>query len=165
MTVIVVGIDPGTAITGFGVLSYVNGAVSVLTYGSITTSKESTDAERLLELYTDIQSLFEEYSPAIVSCEKLFVQNNISSVMSVSQARGVVLLAAQKRSAEIVEYTPPQIKLALTGHGRADKLQVQKMVTTLLGLPEIPQPDDVADALAIAYCYTQSAGFSEATRT
>lgn len=156
----VLGIDPGIAITGFGVLDVDTSVLqpSVVTFGSIETPAGLHDSDRLHEVYRDLNQVLEAYSPDVVACEKLFVQRNVSSVMSVSQARGVILLAVRQQDLPVYEYTPSQIKLALTGYGRADKGQVQRMIMTLLGLDVCPTPDDVADALAVACCHAHVSG-------
>ncbi|MFA4860571.1 crossover junction endodeoxyribonuclease RuvC [Methanoregula sp.] len=153
-TMIVIGIDPGLARLGYGVISSENGTIQPVAYGCIETSgKNARASERLLQISDAVEALFEKYSPAHLSIEKLFFTNNITSAMSVSEVRGVVLLAAEKRKIEITEYTPNQVKQAITGSGRADKRQMQEMIMRLLHLAEIPKPDDAADALSIALCH------------
>ena len=151
---IVIGIDPGLARLGYGVISSVNGTIQPVAHGCIETSgKNARASERLLQISDAVEALFEKYSPAHLSIEKLFFTNNITSAMSVSEVRGVVLLAAERRKIPITEYTPNQVKQAITGSGRADKRQMQEMITRLLHLAEIPKPDDAADALSIALCH------------
>jgi crossover junction endodeoxyribonuclease RuvC len=136
---IIIGIDPGLATVGFGVIQKVEEKIIPVSYGCIRTSAEKQTSERLLEIYNEIKSLF--------------VNKNVTSAMNVSEARGVILLAAQQKQIPLFEYTPAQIKQAITGTGRADKRQMQEMITRLLGLDEFPQPDDAADGLSIALCH------------
>jgi len=150
---IIIGIDPGLATIGFGVIQKVEEKIIPVSYGCIRTSAEKQTSERLLEIYNEIKTLFEKYNPQIVAIEKLFFNKNVTSAMSVSEARGVILLAAQQKQIPLFEYTPAQIKQAITGTGRADKRQMQEMITRLLGLDELPQPDDAADGLSIALCH------------
>lgn len=151
---IVIGIDPGLARLGYGVIEVNRGDIRAICCGCIETSgKEYRASERLLKIYTAVEGLFEKYQPSHVSLEKLFFAKNISSAMGVSEVRGIVLLAAEQRTIPVTEYTPNQVKQAITGSGRADKRQVQEMITRLLRLEEIPKPDDAADALSIALCH------------
>jgi crossover junction endodeoxyribonuclease RuvC len=151
---IVIGIDPGLARLGYGVIEVAEGDVRMVCYGCIETSGKNIRAsERLLKIYTAVEELLEQYQPSHVSLEKLFFAKNISSAMGVSEVRGIVLLAAEQRAIPITEYTPNQIKQAITGSGRADKRQMQEMIKRLLRLKEIPHPDDAADALSIALCH------------
>jgi crossover junction endodeoxyribonuclease RuvC len=150
----VIGIDPGLARLGYGVIEVVKGGNQPICYGCIETSgKDMSPSKRLLKIYTEVDVLLEKYQPGHLSLEKLFFQKNISSAMAVSEVRGVVLLAAEQRNIPVTEYTPNQVKQAITGSGRADKRQVQEMITRLLRLEEIPKPDDAADALSIALCH------------
>ncbi len=151
---IVIGIDPGLARLGYGVIEVTMGEPRMICYGCIETSgKDLRASERLLKIYTAVESLLEKYRPSYVSLEKLFFAKNISSAMGVSEVRGIILLAAEQRTIPIAEYTPNQVKLAITGSGRADKRQMQEMIKRLLRLNEIPTPDDAADALSIALCH------------
>ena len=150
---IIIGIDPGLATVGFGVIEKVEEKIIPVSYGCIRTSAEKQTSERLLEIYNEIKTLFEKYDPQIVAIEKLFFNKNVTSAMSVSEARGVILLAAQQKQIPLFEYTPAQIKQAITGTGRADKRQMQEMIKRLLGLDELPRPDDAADGLSIALCH------------
>jgi crossover junction endodeoxyribonuclease RuvC len=151
---IVIGIDPGLARLGYGVIEVAEGDIRMVCYGCIETSGKNLRAsERLLKIYTAIEELLEQYQPAHVSVEKLFFAKNISSAMGVSEVRGIVLLAAEQRAIPVTEYTPNQVKQAITGSGRADKRQMQEMIKRLLRLKEIPHPDDAADALSIALCH------------
>jgi len=150
---IVIGIDPGLARTGYGVLSTGGRSPVLLTYGCIETGADRIHEERLLEIHTRVSDLFDEYDPAWVAVERLFFSRNTTSAMQVSEARGVLLLAAAQHGVPIAEYTPNQVKQAVTGSGRADKHQMQEMMRRLLRLEEVPRPDDAADGLAIALCH------------
>ncbi len=150
---IVIGIDPGVARTGYGVLRRCDPRPVPLTFGCIETGGDSRPSRRLLEIYERVSLLFDEYAPDCIVLEQLFFSRNITSAMHVSEARGVILLAAEEREIPVTEYTPNQVKLAVTGSGRADKHQVQEMVRRLLRLQELPRPDDAADGLAIALCH------------
>lgn len=149
---IVIGIDPGLATVGFGVLRKEE-KLTPLSYGCIRTSAEKQTPERLLEIYEEINALFEKYAPSAVAVERLFFNKNVTNAMSVSEARGVIFLAAQQKRIPVFEYTPLQVKQAITGSGRADKKQMQEMIKRLLNLKEIPKPDDAADGLSIALCH------------
>lgn len=146
----ILGIDPGTGILGFGVIEGQVQTPKMVDAGVIRTKVHQPEPERLLIIYESLQEIVEATKPQVVSVEKLFFARNVTTAMSVSQARGVVLLVAQQHNLPIFEYTPMQIKLALTGYGKADKKQVQEMVRLLLKLKEVPKPDDCADALAAA---------------
>jgi crossover junction endodeoxyribonuclease RuvC len=151
MSKIILGIDPGIADTGFGVIEKkAGGKISCLAYGSIKTKAGLPMAERLEILHNELEKIIQKYLPALASVEELFFQNNAKTAIIVGQARGVILLTCRKNKIPIVELTPLQVKQTIAGFGRADKLQVQKMVKLLLNLKEIPKPDDAADALAIA---------------
>lgn len=150
---IVIGIDPGLARVGYGVIAVRNRNPEPVGYGCIESGKDQPASVRLLHIYTEVAALFEKYPPAHVAVEKLFFAKNITSAMSVSEARGVILLLAEQRKIPVTEYTPNQVKQAITGSGRADKRQMQEMIKRLLRLSEIPQPDDAADALSIALCH------------
>ncbi len=150
---IVIGIDPGLARVGYGVLRKGERFPAPLAFGCIETGGDRSPPERLLEIHARVSALLDEYDPAWVVLEKLFFSRNVTSAMRVSEARGVILLAAEQHGVGIAEYTPNQIKQAVTGSGRADKHQVQEMMRRLLRLDEIPRPDDAADGLAIALCH------------
>ncbi|WP_292393747.1 crossover junction endodeoxyribonuclease RuvC [Methanoculleus sp. UBA303] len=150
---IVIGIDPGVARTGYGVLRRCDPYPTPLAFGCIETGGDSRPSRRLLEIYEKISLLFDDYAPDCVVLEQLFFSRNITSAMRVSEARGVILLAAEQREIPVTEYTPNQVKLAVTGSGRADKHQMQEMMRRLLRLQELPRPDDAADGLAIALCH------------
>ena len=152
---IILGIDPGTAATGFGIINKLkvkNQKLKVITYGCIKTPTNLTTAERLKVLHNQLNLLIKKYKPDMVAVEDIFFFKNLKTAVKVSQARGVILLTAAKSKIPIFECTPLQVKQATTSYGRAEKIQVQKMVKTLLNLKEIPKPDDAADALAVAIC-------------
>ena len=154
---IILGIDPGLATMGYGVINAVKGNYSVIDYGVVTTPKERTLPERLQQLEDGVKELIETYRPDNVSIEELFFSKNITTGIPVAEARGVILLTAVKAlGKEVYEYTPNQIKQAVTGYGGADKIQMQHMVQTLLRLKSVPRPDDAADALAVAICHAQT---------
>jgi crossover junction endodeoxyribonuclease RuvC len=152
----ILGIDPGTATTGYGIIDIINNdTIEVVNYGVIHTTPQQIMSDRLKAIFDDMNYLIETFSPDIMAVEELFFFKNSKTVITVSQARGVILLAAANHQIEIKEYTPLEIKVTLTGYGRADKLEMQNTVTELLNLDEIPKPDDAADALAIALCHHQ----------
>jgi len=146
------GIDPGLAGTGYGVILQDKSKLSLLNYGCIKTSKEQPFEDRLDCIYRGIVGILEKYKPDFCSLEELFFAKNVKSALKVGEARGVVILAAKHKNLKIYEYTPLQIKEALTSYGRADKGQIQTMVKILLRMKEIPEPDHAADALAAAIC-------------
>jgi crossover junction endodeoxyribonuclease RuvC len=153
---IILGVDPGTATTGFGVIDYIGGNIKLLDFGVIETSPKESTEKRLEVLFDELNDIIVKYQPEEVAVEELFFSNNAKTAIKVGQARGVILLAAQKAGVNISEYTPMQVKNGICGYGGADKKQVQKMVQMLLNLPEIPHPDDAADALAIAICHSSA---------
>lgn len=146
----IIGIDPGTATTGFGVIRVRGQNIEVLDYGVISTKKTLRDSERLVEIYDDLSTLMKKHKPQVACVEKLFFATNQKTAMSVSAARGVVMLLLEQLRVEVLEYTPLQVKSMITGFGKADKLQVQRVVQKTLQLSKIPKPDDAADALALA---------------
>lgn len=149
----IIGIDPGYAIVGFGVIEYERSHFSVVDYGAITTSAETPFNERLCEIYSDMEYILDKHRPEYMSIEKLYFQNNQKTAIDVAEARGVILLSAARRGIPIFEYTPLQVKQSVTGYGKAVKAQVQEMTKRILSLPQIPKPDDTADALAMAICH------------
>ncbi len=150
---LVLGIDPGTAICGYGLVEAAQGSRLIPhAYGAITTSSKARMTDRLMKLYDELDALIKQYQPAAMGVEQLFFNRNVTTAIPVGQARGVVLLAAAKNGLELVERTPLQVKQSVTGYGKATKDQVIYMVTKLLHLPAPPKPDDVADALAVAIC-------------
>ena len=153
---IILGIDPGYAIVGFGVIEKNGSNIRVIDYGVITTPKEDSMPKRLNDIYDSLCALIDKYKPDCIALEELFFQNNQKTAIAVAQARGVIELAGMKKIGRLYEYTPLQIKQALTGVGRAEKKQVQYMVKAILGLASIPKPDDAADALAVAITHSQT---------
>jgi len=150
---IVIGIDPGLARVGYGVIEVMGHHAEPVCYGCIESTKDQPATERLLHIYAELTALLAKYEPAQIAVEKLFFSKNITSAMGVSEARGVILLLAGQRRIPVTEYTPNQVKQAITGSGRADKRQMQEMITRLLRLDSVPKPDDAADALSIALCH------------
>ena len=155
---IILGIDPGRAIVGWGVIEYNASKFRVLGYGSIETPANTATEERLLLIQKGLKQIIEEYHPDQMAVEELFFNTNITTGIRVAEARGVILACAHSLGVKIFEYTPLQVKQAVVGYGRAEKKQVITMVTMLLGLPKPPRPDDTADALAIAVCHAHSGG-------
>ena len=154
---IILGIDPGLATMGYGVINAVKGNYSVIDYGAVVTPKDCTLPQRLKQLEEGVQELIETFKPDNIAIEELFFSKNVTTGIAVSEARGVILLTAVKGLGdEVYEYTPNQIKQAVTGYGGADKMQMQHMVQTLLRLKSVPRPDDAADALAVAICHAQT---------
>ncbi len=153
---IILGIDPGFAIVGWGVVDYRASHFKVLGYGSIETPAGLPMEERLSMIYDGINQLIETYHPEHMAVEELFFNTNITTGIKVAEARGVIIMAAQRKGVKIFEYTPLQVKQSVVGFGRAEKKQVITMVTMLLGLAKPPKPDDTADALAIAICHAHS---------
>lgn len=155
---VILGIDPGIATVGFGVIDYHAGTFKAIDYGAILTKAHIPLEDRLLEVYNGICELCKTFRPEAISIEELFFNSNRKTAVTVCEARGVILLAAKMSGVPIYEYTPLQIKQSVTGYGRAEKQQVQYMVKTILKLREVPKPDDTADALAMAIChgYSQS---------
>lgn len=148
---IILGVDPGTARTGYGVIEKIrNSVLRCVSYGCITTAKEKPAGERLVILEKELTQVLNTYRPDAVAVERLYFFKNLKSVMPVSEARGVILLAIAKKKLPVLEFTPLQAKMAITGYGRADKKQMQRMVQQILKLPQIPKPDDAADALGLA---------------
>lgn len=160
---VVIGIDPGTAITGYGLVrESENGDLIWLDHGVITTESKWDEPKRLLHLYQSLLKIIKKSRPDICAVEKLFFQKNVKTALGVGQGRGAALVAVAEAGLEIGEYTPNAIKQAVVGYGKADKNQVQQMVKLLLGLDDIPKPDDAADALAVAICHLHSTrGFKE----
>lgn len=151
------GIDPGTAICGYGVVEMQGSRMRPIFYGSVFTDKDMAPEMRLKKIHDDIYDIIEHFKPDLMSVEKLFFNRNVTTAIPVGQARGVVLLAAAEHNLPILEFTPMQIKLAVTGYGKADKNQVIFMVQRLLNIKEKIKPDDTADALGVAICGLQSA--------
>lgn len=153
---IIIGIDPGTAIVGYGVIKKINKNITPIDYGCILTQKELSMPQRLAKISDDLRILIEKYNPNEMAVEDLFFFKNLKTVISVSQARGVILATAVQAKIAVFEYTPLQVKQAICSYGRASKGQVQQMVKMVYGLKEIPKPDDAADALAVAFCHANT---------
>lgn len=158
---LVLGIDPGTAITGYGLVREENGQLACEDMGCVLTRSELPLATRLLQIYDELREIIERDKPDCAAIEQLFFNVNAKSALAVGHARGVALLACAKAGIPVAEYTPLQVKMAVAGYGRADKKQVQSMVKLLLALDQEPKPDDVADALAIAICHLSTAPYLE----
>jgi len=153
---VILGIDPGIADTGFGVIRQEAGRLTCLAYGSIKTAAKTPLPDRLNIINLELGKIISKYSPDLVAAEELFFCKNVKTALVVGQARGVILLTARQNNLEVKEYTPLEVKQAVSSYGKADKGQVQRMVKLLLNLKEIPKPDDAADALAIAICAANS---------
>ena len=149
---IILGIDPGTATTGFGIVEKNDNTFTCLDYGVIATSPKDSDSQRLQKIFKEVGLLCKKIKPDLVVIEKLYFFKNLKTAMPVAQARGVILLAIQQNKIKIIELTPLEVKMGICGYGRAEKQQVQKMVKETLNLEKIPKPDDSADALALAIC-------------
>ena len=149
----ILGIDPGYAIVGFGVLDYDGINFRPVEYGAITTDAGTVFTERLRAISEDMEYIFEKFRPDCMAVEKLYFTTNQKTAIDVAQARGVIILSASKRFIPVAEYTPLQVKMSVTGYGKAEKRQMMEMTRNLLGLARIPKPDDAADALAVAICH------------
>lgn len=154
----ILGIDPGYAIVGYGVVDYISNHFTVVDYGAVTTQAHTDFDLRLQAIYNGLSCLIEKYKPDAMSIEKLFFNTNTKTAIDVAQARGVIVLAAAQGGLDIAEYTPLQVKQSVVGYGRAEKKQVQEMTRLMLNLKAVPKPDDTADALALAICHAHSAG-------
>lgn len=155
---VILGIDPGYAIVGWGAVQYRGNCFSVAGYGAITTPAKTEFSSRLEAIYDQMMVLFAQYQPEAMAVEKLFFNTNTTTAIQVAEARGCVLLAAKKNDVPVYEYTPLQVKQSVTGYGQAEKKQVMEMTRMLLRLEQVPKPDDTADALAVAICHAHSAG-------
>lgn len=155
---IILGIDPGYAIVGYGIIRYENNRFTILDFGAITTPAGMAFEDRLKCIYEDLCYLFDKFKPEAMAVEKLFFNTNKKTAVDVAQARGVILLAAKMNGAECFEYTPLQVKQSVVGYGRAEKKQVQEMTRQILNLNAVPKPDDTADALAMAICHAHCSG-------
>lgn len=155
---IILGIDPGYAIVGYGVIKYENSRYVTLDYGAVTTQAKTAFTTRLEQIYDGVTEIAERWKPQAMSVEKLFFNSNTKTAIDVAQARGVILLAAIKSGVPVYEYTPLQVKQAVVGYGRAEKKQVMELTRLILGLQKVPKPDDTADALAMAICHANSQG-------
>ncbi len=154
----VLGIDPGYAIIGYGIIEYDNFRFKTVAYGAVTTTPDKPFLDRLCDIFDDISTLIAKYHPDCLSIEKLYFNTNTTTAIDVAQARGVILLAARRANIDVFEYTPLQVKQSITGYGRAEKRQVMEMVKNLLQLNSVPKPDDTADALALAICHGHCSG-------
>lgn len=157
---LIMGIDPGIAILGYGLLEYKGNSFKVIDYGAVTTKAGTPMSERLTIIHSQLIELIEKYKPEAYAVEELFFNKNVKTALTVAHARGVAIVAAADLGVPIFEYTPLQVKQAVVGYGRADKKQMQQMVKILLNLKEVPKPDDVADALAVAICHGNSSNFA-----
>lgn len=157
----ILGIDPGIAIVGFGFIDKQGHKLVPVQYGSIQTEAHTAEALRLKQVYEAVVQLIDKYKPDAVAIEKLFFNRNVTTALTVGQARGVLMLAAEQKGLPIAEYTPLQVKQAIVGYGKAEKKQVQEMVRMFLHLSAVPKPDDVADALAIAICHAHSSALQQ----
>ncbi|RNC29696.1 MAG: Crossover junction endodeoxyribonuclease RuvC [Candidatus Dichloromethanomonas elyunquensis] len=155
---LILGIDPGTAIMGYGLIEKKGQKLTPVAYSCWRTPSDLPMPRRLLQLYDSLEDFLLKYSPEVIAVEELFFNRNTTTALSVGQARGVVLLSGAKNKIEVFEYTPLQVKQAVVGYGKADKKQIQYMVKALLSLQESPKPDDTADALAVAICHAHSMG-------
>lgn len=157
---IIFGIDPGLAISGYGVINYIGNKFEVLEYGAVTTESTEEFPKRLKKIYDSYTELFKKHKPEAVAIEELFYNKNVKTAIAIAEARGVHILAAENEGIPLYEYTPLQIKQGIVGYGRAEKRQVQEMVKVILNLESIPKPDDVADGLAAAICHAHSLKFA-----
>lgn len=158
----ILGIDPGTATTGYGIIDVVEGELTLVAYGAIETPAGDPPEQRLQSIFRQANALLAEYKPDRAAVEQLFFGRNITTAIAVGQARGVLLLALADAAIPMSEYSPPKVKEAVTGYGKADKAQMQLMVRHLLDLQETPRPDDAADALAVAITHARYVAFEEA---
>ena len=149
----ILGIDPGYAIVGYGVVDYAKNRFATVGYGAVTTKAKTPFETRLADIYNDMLSIIDKYNPDELAIEKLYFNTNTTTAIDVAQARGVIVLAAYQKGLKISEYTPLQVKQAVTGYGRAEKHQVMEMIKSILSLKSVPKPDDTADALALAICH------------
>lgn len=156
----IIGVDPGYAIVGWGILDYAGSHFSTVDYGAILTPAELPFVRRLEMIYNEMSRILEQYHPQSMGVEKLYFTKNVTTGIDVAQARGAILLAAQQKGLDFGEYTPLQVKQAVTGYGKAEKNQVMQMTKMILNLSQLPKPDDTADALAVAICHAHSASSS-----
>lgn len=155
---VIIGIDPGYAIVGYGIVKYEGNRFTPLKYGAVTTPADLPFVKRLDIIFEELGKLFSEYKIDAMSIEKLFFNTNTTTAIDVAQARGVIVLSAERAGIPVFEYTPLQVKQSVTGYGRAEKKQIMEMTRMLLRLEKVPKPDDTADALALAICHAHSAG-------
>lgn len=156
----ILGIDPGFAITGYSIIDYIGNKFSLIASGAVLTEAKTSFPLRLEKIYKDLEVIINEYKPDAISIEELFFNNNAKTAINVAQARGVILIVGRLKGIPTYEYTPLQVKQAVTGYGRADKMQVQRMVKMILNTDKLPKLDDITDSMAIAICHAHSAKFS-----
>lgn len=157
----ILGIDPGFAITGYSIIDYIGNKFNLINSGAITTKAGVAFPLRLTKIYDDLQTIVDEYKPDAISVEELFFNQNVKTAINVAQARGIILIVGCKNNIPTYEYTPLQVKQAVAGYGRADKIQVQKMVKAILNAKELPKLDDITDSMAIGICHAHSAKFAQ----
>ena len=157
----ILGIDPGFAITGYSIIDYIGNKFNLITSGAILTDAKTSFPLRLEKIYYELKDIIDNYNPNCMSIEELFFNNNAKTAINVAQARGVILMTARINQVDTYEYTPLQIKQAVVGYGRADKMQVQRMVKMILNAEKLPKLDDITDSMAIAICHAHSAKFAE----
>ena len=157
----ILGIDPGFAITGYSIIEYVGNKFKLVSSGAIKTEAGMSFPLRLSKIFTDLNAIIDEFNPDAISVEELFFNNNAKTAINVAQARGVVIVVGCQRNIPTFEYTPLQVKQAVVGYGRADKIQVQKMVKTILKVEKLPKLDDITDSMAIAICHAHSSRFAQ----
>ena len=157
----ILGIDPGYAITGYSIIDYQGNRFKLVDSGAVLTKAGESFPDRLTKIYNDVAQIIDSYKPDSISVEELFFNNNAKTAINVAQARGIVLVVGRQKNIPTFEYTPLQIKQAVAGYGRADKLQVQKMVKTILNVEKLPKLDDTTDSMAAAICHAHSAKFSQ----
>lgn len=157
----ILGIDPGYGITGYSIIDYIGNKFKLIASGAIKTDAKMPFPLRLNEIFKDLNLIIDKYSPDAISVEELFFNNNAKTAIKVAEARGVILIVGCQRGIPTYEYTPLQVKQAVVGYGRADKIQVQKMVKTILNVEELPKLDDTTDSMAMAICHAHSARFAE----
>ena len=157
----VLGIDPGFAITGYSIIDYIGNKFKLIDSGAVLTKSGVSFTQRLTKIYDDLNLIIDEYKPEAIAVEELFFNQNTKTAINVAQARGIILIVGCKRGIPTFEYTPLQVKQAVTGYGRADKMQVQKMVQSILKIEKIPKLDDITDSMAIGICHAHSQKFAE----
>ena len=157
----VLGIDPGFAITGYSIIDYIGNKFKLINSGAVLTKAGVSFPQRLTKIYDDLNSIIDEYNPDAIAVEELFFNQNTKTAINVAQARGIILVVGCKRGIPTFEYTPLQVKQAVTGYGRADKMQVQKMVQSILKVEKVPKLDDITDSMAIGICHAHSQKFAE----
>ena len=157
----ILGIDPGFAITGYSIIDYIGNKFTLINSGAITTKAGESFPDRLVKIYDDLENIIKLYKPDAISVEELFFNNNAKTAINVAQARGVILIVSRKLEIDTFEYTPLQIKQAVVGYGRADKMQVQRMVKSILNVEKLPKLDDTTDSMAAAICHAHSSKFAQ----